>query len=351
MNVTVGVIDHLQKDYFAGRDLGQSVPGLDADEAALIVAESLIADHSWQTLVSRLGGDRFPPGPKSDFRYATQFELLFETYEVARKNQDEDSAGQWWAAAMASLEEALRSPTASPMLDYEDMFWEIAQAARGSNNQDAIYWLKCGLAHNLAHGDGDYAVSLLRDLAEIRIQGGDLAGGLRMLTVLLHHDPADIWLYNSIALSFDDFGLTELGIRATQRGLALLDARGDPEGLRRQLTDCLDRMRDSDLQGREAKAIPAVLDAFQVALALDFGGGQPRTPEALCRELVPGLDQMPVKRPLTPADLPLNSLDLGDDETAVVGFVPERKLGRNDPCWCGSGKKYKHCHWREDRRH
>jgi hypothetical protein len=25
-------------------------------------------------------------------------------------------------------------------------------------------------------------------------------------------------------------------------------------------------------------------------------------------------------------------------------------LGRNDPCWCGSGKKYKHCHWREDRK-
>ena len=25
------------------------------------------------------------------------------------------------------------------------------------------------------------------------------------------------------------------------------------------------------------------------------------------------------------------------------------KIGRNDPCWCGSGKKYKHCHMREDR--
>lgn len=25
-----------------------------------------------------------------------------------------------------------------------------------------------------------------------------------------------------------------------------------------------------------------------------------------------------------------------------------RGLGRNDPCWCGSGKKYKHCHLRED---
>jgi uncharacterized protein YecA (UPF0149 family) len=22
----------------------------------------------------------------------------------------------------------------------------------------------------------------------------------------------------------------------------------------------------------------------------------------------------------------------------------EEKIGRNDPCFCGSGKKYKHCH-------
>ncbi|MBC8449852.1 MAG: SEC-C domain-containing protein [Chloroflexi bacterium] len=26
----------------------------------------------------------------------------------------------------------------------------------------------------------------------------------------------------------------------------------------------------------------------------------------------------------------------------------KQKLGRNDPCWCGSGKKYKHCHRRQD---
>jgi preprotein translocase subunit SecA len=25
---------------------------------------------------------------------------------------------------------------------------------------------------------------------------------------------------------------------------------------------------------------------------------------------------------------------------------PDRKVGRNDPCPCGSGKKYKHCHGR-----
>jgi uncharacterized protein YecA (UPF0149 family) len=26
----------------------------------------------------------------------------------------------------------------------------------------------------------------------------------------------------------------------------------------------------------------------------------------------------------------------------------QAKPGRNDPCWCGSGKKYKNCHMAED---
>ncbi|MGI6204124.1 MAG: SEC-C metal-binding domain-containing protein [Anaerovoracaceae bacterium] len=28
--------------------------------------------------------------------------------------------------------------------------------------------------------------------------------------------------------------------------------------------------------------------------------------------------------------------------------VKKKRPGRNDPCWCGSGKKYKHCHMRSD---
>ena len=26
-----------------------------------------------------------------------------------------------------------------------------------------------------------------------------------------------------------------------------------------------------------------------------------------------------------------------------------RTMSRNAPCWCGSGKKYKHCHFENDR--
>ncbi len=31
-----------------------------------------------------------------------------------------------------------------------------------------------------------------------------------------------------------------------------------------------------------------------------------------------------------------------------AGERQQPRLGRNDPCWCGSGKKYKHCHQRQD---
>ncbi|OGW34455.1 MAG: hypothetical protein A2010_14270 [Nitrospirae bacterium GWD2_57_9] len=30
--------------------------------------------------------------------------------------------------------------------------------------------------------------------------------------------------------------------------------------------------------------------------------------------------------------------------------IPAEKPGRNEPCWCGSGRKYKKCHLPEDDR-
>ena len=37
------------------------------------------------------------------------------------------------------------------------------------------------------------------------------------------------------------------------------------------------------------------------------------------------------------------------EETPHIPFVREgRKIGRNEPCPCGSGKKYKHCHGQLD---
>ncbi len=38
----------------------------------------------------------------------------------------------------------------------------------------------------------------------------------------------------------------------------------------------------------------------------------------------------------------INMFSSGDEQTG------ERDLGRNESCWCGSGKKYKKCHLIED---
>ena len=38
-----------------------------------------------------------------------------------------------------------------------------------------------------------------------------------------------------------------------------------------------------------------------------------------------------------------------DNKPKTVRNTAKDKIGRNDPCWCGSGKKYKHCHYKEDR--
>jgi uncharacterized protein YecA (UPF0149 family) len=39
---------------------------------------------------------------------------------------------------------------------------------------------------------------------------------------------------------------------------------------------------------------------------------------------------------------------VGDEESQSAGAAgapaSAAKLGRNDPCWCGSGKKFKRCH-------
>ncbi|MBI4004698.1 preprotein translocase subunit SecA [Candidatus Roizmanbacteria bacterium] len=41
---------------------------------------------------------------------------------------------------------------------------------------------------------------------------------------------------------------------------------------------------------------------------------------------------------------PGSDLEVGGFKVIPPG-TQRRKLGRNDPCWCGSGKKYKKCHW------
>jgi len=347
MCVTEGLIDALQQDYLAGRPVGQSAPAIDPTLAAIIVAESLEADHEWDTFPQRIAGTAPPrPGsaPTSDWTRAALAELFFEAADLARSTGNTARYGDMWALAWACLDELLKTPTASPMLWYEDIFFDVGQQLRQLGDREAIDYLQRGLAHNLYHDEGNNADNFLRDLAETYLILDDLDRGLAMLAALLRNDPGDIWTYNLMAITFERFGLAELGAQAAQRGLALIKERGDPEELHDQLQTALEELQSSKRRGRERKVKPQVLAELRAALDLDFDAGQGRPIAELCRELVPNLDRLPVKRPRDKPDLP----PPGEWARRLEETPPGRKPGRNDPCWCGSGKKYKHCHLRSD---
>ena len=55
----------------------------------------------------------------------------------------------------------------------------------------------------------------------------------------------------------------------------------------------------------------------------------------------PAAAQQPARTQITEAEMTTNIDAAADDPQPVVH---KRKVGPNQPCWCGSGKKYKYCH-------
>ncbi|MES1936055.1 preprotein translocase subunit SecA [Salinisphaera hydrothermalis] len=100
-----------------------------------------------------------------------------------------------------------------------------------------------------------------------------------------------------------------------------------------------DRRRQmADLQFQHEDAASAAEQAVAQAQA-EAAAGQPEiAPEAAAQANLPGAGQPVGSGPSVGED----------DELRPDTFVRDgRKIGRNEPCPCGSGKKYKHCHGRD----
>ncbi|HEY89151.1 MAG TPA: hypothetical protein G4N98_05385 [Thermoflexia bacterium] len=55
------------------------------------------------------------------------------------------------------------------------------------------------------------------------------------------------------------------------------------------------------------------------------------------------------QNPAAPRNLRASAGDVPSIEKSRP-HTSKKLPGRNDPCWCGSGKKYKNCHLRADQR-
>jgi preprotein translocase subunit SecA len=87
----------------------------------------------------------------------------------------------------------------------------------------------------------------------------------------------------------------------------------------------------------EAFETELVSEAELEAEALAAGDAQPSTaPTTATTPVIPGLGSQPRKMTLQKGDETVDSI------SGVQSGAP--KVGRNDPCYCGSGMKYKKCH-------
>jgi preprotein translocase subunit SecA len=69
--------------------------------------------------------------------------------------------------------------------------------------------------------------------------------------------------------------------------------------------------------------------------------------ESISRDVVTAIYHAQlVMRPLVPVRQ--MQTNRGDGGAAAQPARRQKTLGRNDPCWCGSGRKYKNCHMRAD---
>jgi preprotein translocase subunit SecA len=123
---------------------------------------------------------------------------------------------------------------------------------------------------------------------------------------------------------------------------------GEAQALPSLTPEQLARLQNSGNGGTPAaqvdtSAAPAA-GAGTVTPSVSSGGSATATSGATVTtttQLIPGL------QPTTPQNVQLQKgderLDAGPVKAATAAPGGE-KVGRNDPCWCGSGKKYKRCH-------
>ena len=239
--------------------------------------------------------------------------------------------------------------------------------------------------------------------AEILTRHGRVAEAAAIWEAVAADTPDDVWVYNNAGLEYGAIGEHELALPWLTRGLELAIRTGDPERLVRQLRDLraealakLGRAPDelqsavpsvaeperrgTPMTTRDSSTLPPVALAWFPADEYaewperwpDLGDspllhdedGEPVSHAAYCRrmegrlrahseagmarlsavavrsaEFVPWVAENAPNEP-DPSQLRARyAADVARDPARTITWPP----GRNDPCWCGSGRKYKKC--------
>jgi len=100
----------------------------------------------------------------------------------------------------------------------------------------------------------------------------------------------------------------------------------------------------ADTPAAAASMSPDEIPAARPAAAA-ASGALARATTATTRPAPPRMPARPaVRNVVESSSAGQRSVSGGGDVSRGAGNGQPRKVGRNDPCWCGSGRKYKRCH-------
>jgi hypothetical protein len=260
------------------------------------------------------------------------------------------------ARELTLLRRIAESSWCSPLVLYNDVFSALVDDCRRRRDPAGLIFQAGYIVHDLERQKGANVLGGLRDLGWLHFLLGDRERAVDLFTQLIRHDPGDVWTHNEIAFALSR-DLPELARAAAKRGLEVI-GNEDTHKLALQLQRCVD-----ELEGKQDGPRPANTDAFFEALRLAPAERKTTTLRRLCRSAAPETVQVEkkVREPLPDAaalrqlredlrSLPRPAPKLSPPPPVAVAparipptIAPGAKIGRNDACPCGSGKKYKRC--------
>lgn len=262
-------------------------------------------------------------------------DALVEVAVAARRVGDD-------AAEIDALQACIEHPCAAHELDVFGCWEDLARLHHRHGRLDAaIDTWEQAIAAGYRSAPHPRA-----NIAELLVESGRRDEADTLYERLRAECSDDVWLYNSAGYAYAAAGDHEAAMRWIDAGLELALESGDPEQVVDQLADM--RAKSLGALGRDpADDLAARIDSFERPAGTHSAGrsfGEAKLTTTRCDHC--GWDPSEERATLMPVS-EVNAL-AESLRPARQAAQPVRsdKVGRNEPCACGSGQKYKRCHGR-----
>lgn len=343
------------------------LPAADMILAALGVCEAELLFDRHPGFLAESGEER-----RHDWTLACMAQAHTVAVLKLRQRGANEAAERASATMVGLLRKLANSPFRSPLLNYTSILSELIDCYRSHDARPRIALCQHYLAEELQSPRSVNVLRVLHDIGEVRLQLGEADRAFDLFTQLLRFDPTELWTHVRLAHTLTrDF--PEIALAAAERAILLLP-REDNDALRRQLRSAVEQTRD-----RQALALPPLARSLLTELRAKPGKRSRGSLRTLCMGLEPEIAYAPTKQaeplpdvaalaqlrrelqtlprpmPVLPEDPARTTTPSDTAKPAQVGTrtvsripppsaaTPAKKVGRNDPCPCGSGTKYKRC--------